>query len=138
MDAEAITGLRKAAILLLIMDDEMTKEIMKDLKEDEIEALVQEITKLKLIPDTVVSKVMEEFTTKLGKRNKQIVGGEQKFKMLIKKSFGDEKAETFLGNIETKKGTPGEFLRRCDPKLLANVLRGEHPQTIALVLSTLG
>ncbi len=138
MDAEAVSGIRKAAILLLIMDDEMTKEIMKDLEEEEIEAIGQEITKLKLIPDSVVNKVMEEFTAKLGKRNKQIVGGEQKFKMLIKKSFGDEKAETFLGNIETKRGMPGEFLRRCDPKLLANVLRGEHPQTIALVLSTLG
>jgi flagellar motor switch protein FliG len=44
MDAEAISGLRKAAILLLVMDDEMTKEIMKDLDEDEIEAIGQEIT----------------------------------------------------------------------------------------------
>ena len=138
MDSEAISGLRKAAILLLIMDDNMTKEIMKDLEEEEIEAIGQEIARLKLIPDSVVSRVMEEFTTKLGKRNKQVIGGEQKFKMLIKKSFGDEKAEAFLGNIEIKRGMPGEFLRRCDPKLLANVLRGEHPQTIALVLSTLG
>src|SRR4030042_4065177 len=138
MDGEAIPGIKKAAILLLTMDDEITKEIMKDLDEDEIEAIGQEITRLKLIPDHVVSRVQEEFAAKLGKRNRQIVGGEQKFKILIKKSFSDEKAETFLGNIETKKGTPGEFLRRCDPKLLANVLRGEHPQTIALVLSTLG
>ncbi len=138
MDSEAISGIRKAAILLLTMDDEVTKEVMKDLDEEDIEAIGQEITKLKLIPDHVVLKVQEEFAVKLSKRNKQIVGGEQKFKMLIKKSFGDEKAETFLGNIETKKGMPGEFLRRCDPKLLANVLRGEHPQTIALVLSTLG
>lgn len=138
MDAEAISGLRKAAILLLVMDDEMTKEIMKDLDEDEIEAIGQEITKLRLIPDHVVTKVMEEFTSKIGKQSKQVVGGEQRFKMLIKKSFGEEKAETFLGNIETKKGMPGEFLRRCDPKLLANMLRGEHPQTVALVLSTLG
>lgn len=138
MESEAISGIKKAAILMLTMDDEITKEIMKDLDEDEIEAIGQEITRLKLIPDHLVSRVQEEFAAKLGKRNKQIVGGEQKFKMLIKKSFSDEKAETFLGNIETKKGTPGEFLRRCDPKLLANVLRGEHPQTIALVLSTLG
>ncbi|HVN98187.1 MAG TPA: flagellar motor switch protein FliG [Syntrophorhabdaceae bacterium] len=138
MDNDSISGVKKAAILLLTIDDEVTKEIMKDLEEEEIDAIGQEITKLKLIPDHVVTKVQEEFTTKLGKRSRQIVGGEQKFKMLIKKSFGDEKAETFLGNLETKRGMPGEFLRRCDPKLLANVLRGEHPQTIALVLSTLG
>ena len=138
MESEAISGVRKAAILLLTMDDEITKEIMKDLDEEDIEVLGQEIAKLKLIPDAIVNKVQEEFVNKLSKRGRQIVGGEQKFKMLIKKSFGDEKAETFLGNIETKRGMPGEFLRRCDPKFLANVLRGEHPQTIALVLSTLG
>jgi flagellar motor switch protein FliG len=57
MEAEAIPGIKKAAILLLVMDDEMTKEIMKDLEEDEIEAIGQEITRLKLIPDHVVSKV---------------------------------------------------------------------------------
>jgi hypothetical protein len=38
---------------------------------------------------------MEEFNSKVGKQSKQIVGGEQKFKMLIKKSFGEEKAELF-------------------------------------------
>ena len=116
----------------------MTKEIMKDLEEDEIEAIGQEITKLKLIPDDLVRLVHNDFTTKLDKSSASVVGGEQKFKELIKKSFGDEKAETFIDSMETKKGVPGEFLRRCDPKFLANVLRGEHPQTIALVLSTLG
>jgi len=44
----------------------------------------------------------------------------------------------FLESMEHKKGMPGEFLRKCDPRILANVLRGEHPQTIALVLSTIG
>ena len=50
MDAEIIPGIKKAAILLLIMDDEMTKEIMKDLEEDEIEAIGQEITTIKINP----------------------------------------------------------------------------------------
>ncbi len=40
--------------------------------------------------------------------------------------------------MESKKGLPGEFLRKCDPRALANIIKGEHPQTIALVLSALG
>jgi flagellar motor switch protein FliG len=57
--------------------------------------------------------------------------------MLIEKSLGSEKAELFMGNMESRRGMPGDFLRTADPRILANVLRGEHPQTIALVLSIL-
>jgi flagellar motor switch protein FliG len=138
MEPEEMPGIRKAAIMLLTIDEDMTKEIIKELDETEIEAIGHEIAKLRLIPDTVVTKVHEEFMSKLNRRNKQVVGGEQRFKAIIKKSFGDEKAEEFIGSMETKKGAPGEFLRKCDPRILANVLRGEHAQTIALVLSTLG
>jgi flagellar motor switch protein FliG len=138
MESENIPGIKKAAVLLLTMDEEISKEIIKDLSEEEIEALGKEMSQLAFIPESMVNKVHEEFSRKLNKRNKTVIGGETKFKMLIKKSFGDEKAEMFLESMENKKGMPGEFLRRVDPRMLANVLRGEHPQTIALVLSTLG
>ncbi len=138
MDSENIPGIRKAAVLLLTMDEEISREIIKDLEEEELAAIGLEISKLKLIPETVVTKVHDEFARKLRTHNNLIVGGETKFKMLVQKSFGDAKAEMVLGAMETKQGMPGEFFRKCDPKLLANALRGEHPQTIALVLSTLG
>jgi flagellar motor switch protein FliG len=135
--ASDISGIRKAAILLLTMDEEMSKEIIKDLEEDEIEAVGQEISRLRLIPHDVVTRVHDEFMKKIDGRKQNVVGGETKFKMLIEKSLGAEKAELFLGNMESRKGMPGEFLRTSDPRILANVLRGEHPQTIALVLSIL-
>jgi flagellar motor switch protein FliG len=138
METDDIPGIRKAAVLLLTMDEEVSKEVIKDLTEEEIEALGKEMGQLTFISENLVNKVHEEFAKKINKRNKTIVGGENKFKQLIKKSLGDEKAELFLETMENKRGMPGEFLRRCDPKVLANVLRGEHPQTIALVLSTLG
>jgi flagellar motor switch protein FliG len=138
MEAPAdIPGIRKAAILLLTMDEELSKEVIKELEEDEIEAVGQEIAKLRLIPNEVVTKVHDEFAKKLEGRRQNIVGGQSKFKMLVEKSLGAEKAETFIGNIESKRGMPGDYLRTADPRILANVLRGEHPQTIALVLSIL-
>jgi flagellar motor switch protein FliG len=42
-----------------------------------------------------------------------------------------------MGNMESRRGMPGDFLRTADARILANVIRGEHPQTIALVLSIL-
>jgi flagellar motor switch protein FliG len=138
MDAPAeLPGIRKAAILLLTMDENLSKEVIKELDEDEIEAVGQEIAKLRLIPHDVVSKVQEEFAKKIDGRKKNLVGGESRFKMLIEKSLGSEKAEMFMGNMESRRGMPGDFLRTADARILANVLRGEHPQTIALVLSIL-
>jgi flagellar motor switch protein FliG len=138
MDAPVeLPGIKKAAILLLTMDENLSKEVIKELDEDEIEAVGQEIARLRLIPHEVVSKVHEEFAKKIDGRKKNVVGGETKFKMLIEKSLGAEKAELFMGNMESRRGMPGDFLRTADARILANVLRGEHPQTIALVLSIL-
>ncbi len=138
MDAPVeLPGIKKAAILLLTMDENLSKEVIKELDEDEIEAVGQEIARLRLIPHDVVSKVQEEFAKKIDGRKKNVVGGESKFKMLIEKSLGSEKAELFMGNMESRRGMPGDFLRTADARILANVIRGEHPQTIALVLSIL-
>ncbi len=137
MEGQEIPGIRKAAILLLSMDEELSKEILKELEDEDIEAIGNEIAQIKLIPDHVALSVRDEFMRRLTKNNRQVVGGENKFKSLIKKSFNNEQAEQLLENMESKKGLPGEFLRKCDPRILANIIKGEHPQTIALVLSTL-
>ncbi len=139
MEAQDIPGIKKAAILLLTMDEELSKEIIKELEEEDIEAIGKEIAQLKIIPDQTVVSVRDEFMKRLTKRGNHLVGGEHRFKELIKKSFSNEQAEQFLENMESKKGLPGEFLRiKCDPRALANIIKGEHPQTIALVLSRLG
>jgi flagellar motor switch protein FliG len=138
MDAPAeLPGIRKAAILLLTMDENLSKEVIRELDEDDIEAVGQEIAALRLIPHDLVSRVHDEFVRKIEGRKKNVVGGETRFKMLIEKSLGAEKAEIFMGNMESRRGMPGDFLRSADARMLANLLRGEHPQTIALVLSIL-
>ncbi len=109
-----IPGIRKAAILLLTMDEELSKEVIKDLEEEEIEAVGQEIAKLRLIPHEMVTKVHDEFMKKIEGRKKNVVGGHTKFKMLIEKTFGAEKAELFLGNMESKTGIPASKKRAIE------------------------
>ena len=137
MNVADITGLRKAAILLLTMDEELSKEVLKDLDKEEIEAIGKEIAKLKFVPDDLVRVVHNDFIKKLDKSGASVADGENKFKDLIKKSFGGDKAEMYIDSMESKQGVPGEFLKTCDPRLLANTVRGEHPQTVALVFSIL-
>lgn len=133
-----LSGAKKAAILLLTIDESISKEILKSLDEKEIELIATEIAELKNIPEEVVQKVHEEFLLLANRMGKKIINGEDLLKRLLKETLGEEKAEAFFEQMELKKGMPGEFLRTCDPKVLAYVLKGEHPQTIAVVLSALG
>lgn len=135
---EEIAGVKKAAILLLTIDEKLSKEVLKSLDESEIEILASEIVNLGQVPEELVQRVHEEFANLVNTRRKRVVQGEEVFKRLLKESLGEDKAQTLLEHVEFKKGLPGEFIRSCDPRILANVLRGEHPQTIALVLSTIG
>ncbi len=137
MNVADITGLRKAAILLLTMDEELSKEVLKELDREEIEAIGKEISRLKFVPDDLVRLVHGDFIKKLDKSGASVADGQNRFKDLIKKSFGGDKAEMYIDSMESKQGTPGEFLKTCDPRLLANTVRGEHPQTIALIFSIL-
>lgn len=135
---EELGGVRKAAILLLTIDEKISKEVLKSLEESEIELLATEIASLGKVPEELVQRVHEEFSNLVNTRRKRVVQGEEVFKRLLRESLGEEKAQTVLEQIEFKKGLPGEFIRSCDPRILASILRGEHPQTIALVLSTVG
>jgi flagellar motor switch protein FliG len=133
-----MTGIQKAAVLLLTIDDDLSKEIIKDLDEDEIRLIGQEILKFNNISETIVKKVHDEFTNKISENTINIIDGENQFKTLIRKSFGDEKAKILCESMEYKKGgVPGTYLRTCEPRMLAGIIRNEHPQTIAIVLSML-
>jgi len=138
VDDEKFTGLRKAAILLLTIDEELSKEIIKDLEEEEIKALSREIQKIGVVSERNINRVHEEFLSTLNKvNNKTLIKGEDKFKSILKKTLGEEKAELLVDD-RFKKQSPGDFLKRCDTKALSHFLRNEHPQTIALVLSVTG
>ena len=137
MDVADIAGTRKAAILLLTMDEELSKEILKEFDRDEIEAIGKEISKLKYIPENVVSQVHGEFLKNLNKSATAIVDGQNRFKTLLKKSLGDETADSLFDSMAPKDGVPGDYLRACDPRLLATTIKGEHPQTVSLIISLL-
>ncbi|HOJ44259.1 MAG TPA: flagellar motor switch protein FliG [Syntrophorhabdaceae bacterium] len=132
-----ISGIKKAAILLLTMDESLSQEILKEFEKEEIEAIGREVAKLKFIPKSAVKQVHSEFLSHLEKSGPVVIDGQNRFKSLIKKSFGDESAEAYLQAMESRGGAPGDFLKTCDSRLIATTIKGEHPQTISLIVSLL-
>lgn len=122
-----LTSVRKAAILLLTMPEEEGVEILQTLEEDELLAIARETAYLKQIPEEWVRQVKAEFLEAC-QRRKLRLGGVERFKKLVGEATGE---------LPTISGEPGAFVSRLDPSLLANVLRGEHPQTMAVVLSSI-
>ncbi|MBD5458748.1 MAG: flagellar motor switch protein FliG [Lachnospiraceae bacterium] len=135
---EKITGLQKAAILLIALGPEKSSNIFKHLKEDEIEELTLEIANTRTITPQLRDEVLEEFYQVCLAQQYIAEGGINYAKEVLEKSFGADKARDVIGKLTASlQVKPFEFVRKTDPSQLLNFIQDEHPQTIALILSYL-
>ena len=110
-DELALTGTQRAAALLITLGTEAASRILKHFSEDEIETLTYEILQMGTVPAKVKETVIQE---------------------TYNMSF------EFLERVRVRsQGAPFDFLKDADPAQLANSIKNEHPQTIALVVSHL-
>ena len=133
---ERITGLQKAAILLIALGPEKSSHIFKHLKEEEIEELTLEIANT--ITPQVKDAVLDEFYQVCLAQQYIAEGGINYAKEVLEKSFGADRARDVIGKLTASlQVKPFEFVRKTDPSQLLNFIQDEHPQTIALILSYL-
>jgi len=132
-----IPGPQKAAILLVTLGEKLGGEILKQLNEEEVKAVSKAIARLEKVTPGQTESVLEEFyqsTTGGGGR-----GGFDYAKRMLSSAFGPEGArrlvEALPKGVRANKNI--ESLQKADPALLSRFIEGEHPQTIALVLSHL-
>jgi flagellar motor switch protein FliG len=131
-----LTGPQKAAVLMVALGSEISSEVFKYLREDEIETLTVEIANLPKISPEDREKVMNEFHEIMTAQRFILQGGVEYAKDLLKRSFGEERARELIDRLLSQK-RPFEFMRKVDPVQLLNTIKGEHPQTIALILAYL-
>ena len=135
---ERITGLQKAAILLIALGPEKSASVFKHLKEDEIEELTLEIANTRSVTPQLKEDVINEFYQICLAQQYIAEGGISYAKELLEKSFGSEKARDVIGKLTSSlQVKPFEFVRKTDASQLLSFIQDEHPQTIALILSYL-
>ena len=133
-----ITGLQKAAILLISLGPERSAGLFKHLKEDEIEELTLEIANTRSVTPQVKDEVINEFYEVCLAQQYIAEGGIGYAKELLDKALGNEKAMEVIGKLTASlQVKPFEFVRKTEPSQLINFIQDEHPQTIALILSYL-
>ena len=135
---EKMTGLQKAAILLIALGPERSAMIFKHLKEEEIEELTLEIANTRSITPQIKDAVVDEFYQVCLAQQYIAEGGISYAKELLEKALGEDKAKDVISKLTANlQVRPFEFVRKTDPAQLLNFIQDEHPQTIALILSYL-
>jgi flagellar motor switch protein FliG len=135
-----MSGVRKAAILLLAVGEDLSKEILRSLPEADVQQLTEELADLRGIPPEVSAEILEEFWELLETQNFMIHGGLDYTNRLLVETFGKEHADDLLALVrQSQEADQGNLakLQHSDPQQLGKLLDNEHPQTIALVLAHL-
>ncbi len=129
---------RKAAVLLVSVEEDLAALIMSKLEKEQIEVITREIAQLKTIGQKERDAVVEEFYHVALARGILDSGGPGAARSLLEKTFSKEQAETMMQSVEkSMQATPFAFLQRAESTNLLTFIQGEHPQTIALILAHL-
>ncbi len=136
--AEEISGLRKAAILLVSLGSEISAQIFKHLNDQEVEKLSMEIARLERIEPETRHEVLDEFNEMLRAQEFISKGGMDTAQEILEKAMGSQEAKDIIDRLTTSQEVrPFDFIRQAEPEHILNFIQEEHPQTIALVLAYL-
>jgi len=140
ISADSLHGVRKAAILMVLLGEEAASQIYRNLPEIELERLTQEIAELEYIDPDTAMRVLEEYHRLTVTRDYLAQGGADYANKLLVKAFGENGAKELLAQVSRAvemSVSKLDSLQKVDPQQLAKFIEGEHPQTIALILAHL-
>ena len=137
MGIETLTGLNRVAVLLICIGQEATSKIFEELSDDEIRQVTRTMATIDHIPTDVKKKVFASFYDSQKRFAGVFVKGKDFAQKAIESTAGEQRAnfllDQFVSGTESKSL---ETIALMSPRMVAGLLEHEHPQTIALVLST--
>jgi len=131
-------GIEKIATFLIVLGPEMSGKILKLLPEETIEQVSLKVANIARLELTTKNEIVDEFLEMHRGHQYMAQGGVDYARDMLESALGKKRAEDIIQRLKsTLQEQPFSFAREMDSKVLASVLRNEHSQTIALVLSYL-
>jgi flagellar motor switch protein FliG len=137
---EQLSGLKKAAVLLVTMGQAASSAVLKHFNEDEVHILGREVARLQQVTTETSERVLEEFYQMSVAHDYVLKGGVDYARKMLVSAFGPDQARNLLERLMKTIGSDAanfDALQKADPQQLAKFIHSEHPQTIALILSHL-
>jgi flagellar motor switch protein FliG len=132
------TGTERAAILLLTLGEQEAAQVLKHMGAREVQKVGAAMSKLRIVSRDEVSDVLQSFTTAAEAQTSVGVGVDEFLRKVLVEALGEDKAWNVIERINlgpTNKGL--ESLKWMDPRAVAELIRVEHPQIIAIILAYL-
>jgi flagellar motor switch protein FliG len=131
-------GAEDAAILLMSLGEEGASEVFKHLAPKEVQKLGETIAKLKVVPRDRVEEVLDKFESVAETQSMLVQDTDEYVRTVLRRALGDDKANLLLDRILQGSDVSSiESLKWMDPGSVAELLRNEHPQIVAAILSHL-
>ena len=128
----------KAAVFFIALGSELSIEIFKHLREDELETLTFEIARMEMIDFKEKAAVLREFHELYTANKNPSIGGIDYVRVLLEESVGAQKAIDIINRLTASlQVRPFYFIRQADPVHVINIIKQEHPQIAAFILAYL-
>jgi flagellar motor switch protein FliG len=133
-----LTSTQRAAVLMLLLGEQQASEIIRFMNPKEVQSLGAAMVSVSDLSQEAVNIVLDEFVTMLKKQTSLGLGTGDYVEKVLKRALGDDKAASVLSRIMPGQGSKGlEILKWMDARSIAEMIRGEHPQVVAIILSVL-
>jgi flagellar motor switch protein FliG len=137
-DPAQLSGVQKAAILLLNLSQDAAGAMLKSLPAETVEEVTRALASIGQVPTSLSGAVIAEFYGLRMAHQYSKMGGLEYAKVLLKNSMDPKEADKFISQIQTHvHETPFAFLQDAESENLLTFIQDEHPQTIALIVSHL-
>ncbi|WP_374249619.1 flagellar motor switch protein FliG [Thermomonas sp.] len=132
-----MSGVQRAAVVLLSLGEQQAAEVLKHMGAKEVQKLGVAMTSVGSVSRDEVEKVIDEFVDTL-ERPSLGSGADEYVRAVLVQALGEDRASSLIDRILMGRNTTGlDTLKWMEPRAIADLVRNEHPQIIAIVLSHL-
>jgi flagellar motor switch protein FliG len=136
-DANTLSGSERAAVFLMSLSEREAAEVMKHMPVAEVQKLGSAMARLRKVTRNQADGVLQFFTDNV-ESEAPLVGRSPRFlKKLLATSLGEERANTLYDRLVEGEGKGLDSLQIMEAKEVTEIIQGEHPQVIAIVLAGL-
>ena len=136
--SDELGGMKKTAVLLLTLGDKFAAEVFKRMERQEIAQISKAIVDIDVVPKEQVEEVLREFHYSMISGREEVRGGQETVKRMLLKNLDSDTSKYVIDTLGLESGSvPFRDIANISPRFLAQILRNEHPQTLALLLGHL-
>ena len=133
-----LSGIQRSALLMLGLGENHAAEVLRYMEPKEVQEIGLAMAGLSNITNSQMELVMAKFVDSIGEQTSLAMGSDEYIRNMLTKALGSDKASGVIDRILLGRNSKGlEQLKWMDPRAIAELIRYEHPQIIAIVMSFL-